>query len=77
MLVKDKLHKIINETEDNQKLEVFLCLIESLNTNQNGQLFQSLSKLQKEELNLAYQQSFDDSNLISHESVREDHSKWL
>ena len=36
-----------------------------------------LTDPEKEELMLAYDESFDEANLISHELVKKQHEKWL
>ncbi|GLR18255.1 hypothetical protein [Portibacter lacus] len=77
MLVKEKIHKIIEEIEDEQTLNGFLSLITSLRNEQQGQLFKSLTKEQKEELQFSYDESFDSNNLIQHSKVKREHSKWL
>ena len=43
----------------------------------NGKIFDSLNENQKEELLLAYEESFDDNNLLSHEEIKLQHEKWL
>jgi hypothetical protein len=37
----------------------------------------SLSEDEKEELMMAYKESFDSNNLLSHEQVTLQHEKWL
>jgi len=51
MLVKEKLRKVINEIEDEKKLEGIYRLISSLEKNQEGELYNSLTEAQKNELN--------------------------
>jgi len=48
-----------------------------MNNNQPGKLFDSLSEEQKKELLISYEESFEESNLISHEVVKLQHEKWL
>ena len=77
MLIKEKIHKIIDEIEDEQTLEGFLSLITSLKEEQKGELYKSLTKEQKAELLISYEESFDSKNLLPHSKVKEEHTKWL
>lgn len=77
MVIKEKLHKIIDEIEDEQTLAGFLSLITSLKEEQQGKLYQSLTDEQKAELLISYEESFEAKNLLSHSIVKEEHSKWL
>jgi hypothetical protein len=43
----------------------------------HGNLFNSLSEEQKRELLLSYEESFDEENLLDHETVKLQHAKWL
>ena len=48
-----------------------------MNDTLNGNLFNSLSEVQKAELLISYEESFDESNLLSHKQVKLQHKKWL
>ena len=77
MVVKEKLHKIIDEIKDEKLLKGFYRLISSLEQSQNGKLYRSLSEEQKNELNLSYEESFSENNLLDHEDVKSEYSQWL
>ena len=77
MIIREKLHKIIDEIDDEKKLESLYKLISSLSNNENGELYESLTEAQKEELDIAYQESFDKQNLIDHDKVKSKYAKWL
>lgn len=77
MLIREKLHKIIDEIEDEQTLQGFLSLFTSLKEEQQGKLFKNLTEDQKAELLISYEESFDSDNLLPHSKVKEEHSKWL
>jgi len=77
MLVKERFHKLIDQIEDERALKAYLNLILKLNTHESGKLYASLSSEQKEELELSYNESFTDENLISNEAVKEKYAKWL
>jgi len=42
-----------------------------------GELYNSLSEEQKNELILSYHESFDANNLLDHEEVKSKYSNWL
>jgi hypothetical protein len=77
MKTKEAFHKLIDKIEDEEVLKGYFKLIQRLNSNQTGELWDSLSKEEKEELILSYEESFDPNNLISHEQVKKQHDKWL
>ena len=77
MLVKDKLHKLIDGITDERVLNSYLELISSLNAQKEGTLLASLTSEQKNELDLSYDESMDPNNLIDHEVVKLKHKKWL
>jgi hypothetical protein len=48
-----------------------------MDDNSSGHLINSLSSEQGTELLIAYYESFDENNLLSHEAVKAQHEKWL
>lgn len=77
MQTREEFHKLIDTIQDNESLKSYLSLIQSLQNRQSGMLWNQLSEEQKEELLLAYEESFDPNNLLSHDQVRQQHAKWL
>jgi hypothetical protein len=77
MKIKDDFHHLIDSIEDEQLLQRYYQLIQKINDDQNGHLWNSLSEDEKEELLIAYKESFDSNNLLSHEQVKLQHEKWL
>ncbi|MEM9546846.1 MAG: hypothetical protein AAGA77_12780 [Bacteroidota bacterium] len=77
MLIREKFHKIIDEIDDEQKLQGFYNLISRLSNSENGALYKALTKAQKEELDIAYEESFDKKNLIDHDEIKSKYAKWL
>ncbi|BAU56178.1 hypothetical protein MgSA37_04375 [Mucilaginibacter gotjawali] len=77
MKIKDDFHQLIDSIEDEQLLKSYYQLIQKINHDQNGHLWNSLTEDQKKELLTAYEESFDSSNLLSHEQVKLQHDKWL
>ena len=77
MKVKEKFHRLIDAIEDEEMLKVYYDLVSQLKTQEAVELYQGLTKEQKLELDLAYNESFDSSNLLTHEEVKARHEKWL
>ena len=77
MKIKEAFHDLIEQIGDEKILKGYFQLIKRLNKNQTGELWNSLSKEEKEELLLSYEESFDPKNLITHEVVKAQPSKWL
>ena len=48
-----------------------------MDNNLNGNILNSLTDEQQKALLLAYDESFDEDNLLSHEQVKLQHEKWL
>ncbi len=77
MKVKEKFHKLIDNINDEEILSAYFDLISQLTSQNDGQLYKRLTKDQKEELDLAFNESFDATNLLSHSEVKHQHEKWL
>jgi hypothetical protein len=77
MKTKEDFHKLINKIENAEVLKGYFKLIQRLSSNQTGELWNSLSAEEKEELLLSYDESLDQNNLISHEHAKKQHDKWL
>ena len=77
MKIKDDFHNLIEKIEDEAVLKGYFKLIQRLNNNQTGELWDSLSAEEKDELLLSFEERFDPKNLISHEEVKKQHGKWL
>jgi len=77
MKIKDDFHQLIDSIEDEQLLKSYYQLIQKINNEQNGHLWNSLTEDQKTELLTSYEESFDSGNLLSHEQVKLQHDKWL
>jgi hypothetical protein len=77
MRTKEDFHKLIEKIEDEEVLKGYFKLIQRLNNNQTGELWDALSPAEKEELLLSYDESFDPNNLVSHNEVKKQHVKWL
>ncbi|MDB5031144.1 hypothetical protein [Mucilaginibacter sp.] len=76
MKIKDDFHHLIDSIEDEQLLKSYYQLIQ-INHSQNGHLWNKLSEDEKGELLVAYDESLDSDNLLSHEQVKHQHKQWL
>jgi len=77
MRTKEAFHKLIDKIENEEILKGYFELIQRLNSDQTGKLWESLSSEERDELLLSYEESIDPKNLISHEEVKGQHDKWL
>lgn len=77
MTIKERFHKLIDSIEDEKDLQSYYLLVDQLQKTTSGKLFDALSIAEKEELLLSYNVSYNRENLISHDIVKEEHSKWL
>jgi len=67
--LKSNIHKIVDGIQNEQLLKTIYDFLKVRETNKPGQLWNSLTPEQKEELLLAYDESEDERNLIDREKV--------
>ncbi|SMD36784.1 hypothetical protein SAMN04488029_3068 [Reichenbachiella faecimaris] len=77
MKTRQQFHHLIDGIKDEEKLEAYFDLIQSLNNRTNGELWNTLSKFEQEELLISYDESNSPENLVPHSLVKEQHGKWL
>ena len=77
MGTKDKFHKLIDVIEDEKLLAAYYELIQRLNLQETGKLWEGLSEEEKEELMLSYDESFKPDNILTHDEVKNQHDRWL
>ena len=77
MQIKDEFRHLIDNIEDEELLKGYYQLIQKINGDQAGQLWNRLNENEKKELLLAYEESFYDHNLILYEEVKKQHERWL
>ena len=76
LLVKNKFHELIDKVENLDLLERFYEAFKSA-TNEKSGVWHTLSPDIQEYISQAYEESLDESSLISHEEVKKQFSKWL
>jgi len=77
MRTKDVIHELIDTIEDEEVLNAYLLLIKTLSNNDTGRLWNSLNEEQKDDVLKSYEESFVSNNLVAHEEIKKQHSKWL
>jgi hypothetical protein len=70
--IKSKIIQLIRDTSDQKLLEQVYCILDSQTNFPDGQLFENLTPLQKEETLLSLRESTEEYNLEDHESVMKD-----
>lgn len=71
--VKTELHKIIDEVKDEKLLTSILRMLKNENEVHSDW---SVSDSQKRELDIAYEESLDEKNLLDWEIVKQRFSQW-
>ena len=74
--IKTNFHKLIDMIENESKLSQFYQAL-LYSAKKEGKLWNTLTKKEQEELMLAYEESNDEANLVSHEKVKAKYKKWL
>ncbi len=67
--IKTNLHKIVDRIDDERLLKVIYDFLEVREKSNKGQLWQTLTTEQQQEVLQAYEDSENDSNLIDDEDV--------
>lgn len=74
--IKKNLHSLIDEINNDDLLEVALQLLNSKNISKDGDLLNKLSEEEKIELYKSYEESFDESNLLDFDQLKQNQLKW-
>ena len=75
--LKKNFHLLIDSIDNENLLVSFYDLIKKRSSTKEGQLWSRLSKAEREELLLAFEESDNHENLISHDEMVTKHKKWL
>jgi hypothetical protein len=73
--LKSEFHELIDQINDPEILTQFYDAINRSITSDSS-LWQSLSKEQQQEVLIAYEESDDESNLVSLSAIRSKFDKW-
>ena len=75
--LKKDFHNLIDSIDNESLLSDFYALIKRRISAKEGTLWKGLTKKEQEELYLAFEESENPENLISHKEMRKKHKKWL
>lgn len=67
--LRSNIHKIVDRIQSEQSLQKLYNLLKVWDTNKPGQLWDSLTEEQKQEVLIAYDESEDENNLIPRENI--------
>ncbi len=77
-LFKEELHVLIDSLPENEFLEVYYQIINNLNIIDSGEKnAPSLTDYQKKELELSYNESLVQKDLIDHDDLKATVSRWF
>ncbi len=76
-VLKEDLHKLINTTKDEKLLEEIFMILSSRNDYAEGELWNSLSAEQKQEVLASNSEISDDSAWVMNEEIKRKNAKWL
>lgn len=78
MKTKEEFHDLIDSIQDEKALQVYLELVRMLNGGKGQHVpFQDLSPEQRADLLKSYEESFDENELVDHETVKSQFQQWL
>lgn len=67
--LRSNLHKIVDRIEDERLLRAIYSFLNERENSQEGKMWASLTEEQRKEVLQSYEESDDDSNLISDEDL--------
>ena len=67
--LKSNIHKIVEEIQSEQLLQSLYDFLRTWELSKPGELWNSLTNEQKQEVLLSYDESEDEANLINRESI--------
>ncbi len=76
LLVRSKFHELIDKVENSDLLERFYEAFKSA-AGEKSELWNTLSPELQEHINKGYEETLDKKNLIPHDEVKKQFSKWL
>ncbi len=76
LLVKNKFHELIDKVENLDLLERFYEAFKSA-AGEKSELWDTLSPEEQEHISQGYEETLDKKNLIPHDEVKKQFSKWL
>jgi hypothetical protein len=77
MKTKEEFHLLIDSIEDEKALLIYFELVKMLTGSEEGRFMQEMSPEQREDLLKSYEESFQEDQIVDHESVKAQFQKWL
>lgn len=77
IIVKSEFHQLIDSIEDKDLLVQFMEALQHSATRKEGELWKTLTETQQEKVLKSYDESLNEENLISAETIAQKHQKWL
>ncbi len=75
--LKNNFHNLIDSIKNDALLMRFYDIMTRAKNRKEGALLGRLTKEEYKELMLAYKESEDEENLLSHKDMMEKHKRWL
>ena len=75
--LENKFHLLIESIDNENLRNNFYDILKRISNVEEGHLWNRLSKDEREELLLAFEESENQENLISQEEMTKKHQKWL
>ena len=75
--IKNEIHQFIDNIENQEFLNEFYIFIQKRFSKKNTLLIDTLSSDEKTELLKSYEESKNETNLLSNDSVKSQYKKWL
>jgi hypothetical protein len=75
--LRNNFHNLIDSIKNDALLMRFYDIMTRAKNTKEGILLGRLTKEEYKELMLAYKESEDEENLLSHKEMKEKHKKWL
>ncbi|MEQ9098670.1 MAG: hypothetical protein RIF36_02685 [Imperialibacter sp.] len=75
--LKSNIHSLVDQSDNHELLEIVYHLLDSKANQKAGQLLDNLSTDEKKELYEAYDDSLDESKLVTLKAFNDKHNKWL
>jgi len=67
--LKSNIHKIVDGIQNEELLQTIYQFLQNRSSEPSGGIWESLSESQREEIILAYEESFDEENLLDADSL--------
>lgn len=75
--IKQNIHILIDKIENEELLDLVYQLLNSTEAASSGEMIDSLSVNEKQDLYKSYEESFDEANLIDLDHLKPKHLRWF